>query len=70
MRRLDVLHYAMNAEIGVPMVVGVDEDDVGTLLRSEWRMQNDERKAARRFMLCCVKRRSRAKISANACRIR
>ena len=35
MRRLDVLHYAMNAEIGVPMVVGVDEDDVGALLRSE-----------------------------------
>jgi hypothetical protein len=28
-RRLDVLHHAMNAEIGVAVIVGVDEDDVG-----------------------------------------
>lgn len=27
--RLDVLHHAVNAEIRVAMVVGVDEDDVG-----------------------------------------
>jgi hypothetical protein len=28
-RRLDVLHHAVDAEIGVSVVVGVDEDDVG-----------------------------------------
>jgi hypothetical protein len=34
-RRLDVLHHAMDAEIGVTVVVGVDEDDVGARLRRE-----------------------------------
>ena len=29
MRRFDVLHHAMDAEIGVSVVVGVEEDDVG-----------------------------------------
>ena len=34
-RRFDVLHHAVNAEIGVAVIVGVEEDDVGALLRSE-----------------------------------